>query len=248
MALRTVGDIITEVLVRNNRTTTDGFISDTIIQGWLKNAHMWATSLFKWPLTEGRASTTFASYALNEDGYRQGAYPEGWKSEGIRSLTIGGKKVKKTNFYKFQTFLENNPNDTSRIFTDRGRAIYVNPNIDLSGTVTAWGQYTPILDVTDMTATTVFSDSDEEGNEAIVFAMSSYLFERESPSVSVNRGKAVSPSIAKLQRAQDLLAQVWKRVGDEQFLYDTVQDDGMFKRIDVLRGGFTEDQFKRDQF
>lgn len=248
MALRNVGDIITEVLVRNNRSTTDGFITDTIIQGWLKDAYMWATSLYKWPLTEGRNSTTFASYVTNEDGYRQGAYPEGWKSDSIRSLTIGGKKVTKTNFYKFQKFLEDNPNDTTRMFTDRARVIYVNPNIDLSGTVTAWGQFSPILDVTDMAALTVFSDADEEGNEALVFAMSAYLYDRESPSVGISRGKAVSPSIAKIQRAQDLLAQLWKRIGDEQFGYNAVQDDGMFKRFDVLNGGFKEDLFRRDQF
>lgn len=248
MALRTNSDIITEVLVRNNRSTTDGFVTDVMLQGWLKDAHMWATSYHKWPATEGRASTTFASYVTNEDGYLQGVYPEGWKSDSIRSLTIGGKKVTKTNFYKFQKFLEDNPSDTSRIFTDRSRVIYVNPNIDLSGTVTAWGQYAPILDVTDMTAITVFSDMDEEGNEAIVNAMSSYLFERESPSVTLVRGKMVSPSIAKMQRATDILDLMWKRVGDEQFGYNTVQDDGMFKRLDVLNGGFKEDLFRRDQW
>lgn len=248
MALRTTGDIITEVLVRNNRTTTDGFITDTIIQGWLKDAHMFTTSYHKWPVTEGRASTTFASYVTNEDGYLQGTYFEGWKSDSIRALTIGGKKVTKTNFYKFQKFLEDNPNATDRIFTDRARIIYVNPNIDLSGTVTAWGQYSPILDVTDMTATTVFSDADEEGNEAIVHEMSSYMFDRESPSTSLVRGKQVSPSIVKHQKAIEILDLMWKRVGDEQFGYNTTQDDGMFKRFDVLRGGFKEDLFRRDQF
>lgn len=246
--LRTTGDIITEVLVRNNRSTTDGFISDVMLQGWVKDAHAWATSYHKWPVTEGRNSTTFASYVTNEDGYLQGSYPEGWKSDSIRSLTIGGKKVTKTNFYKFQKFLEDNPNAADRIFTDRARTIYVNPNIDLTGTVTAWGQYMPILDVTDMTSTTVFSDADEEGNEAIVFAVSSYLFDRESPSTSLVRGKQVSASIVKFQKATEILDLIWKRVGDEQFGYNTTQDDGMFKRFDVLRGGFKEDLFKRDQF
>ncbi len=248
MPLRTTGDIITEVLVRNNRTTTDGFITDGILQSWLKTAHMFVTSYHKWPLTEGRTSTTFASFVSNEDGYLQGSYPEGWKSESIRSLTIGGKKVTKTNFYKFQKFIEDNPQDTSRIFTDRGKIIYINPRIDLSGTVTAWGQYTPILDVTDMTATTIFSDSDEEGNEAIVFMMSSYLFERESPSAGVSKGKVVSPSIAKIQKAIDVLDLLWKRVADEQFGYNTPLDDGMWKRFDVLRGGFPEDINNTNRF
>lgn len=248
MPLRTTGDIINEVLVRNNRTTTDAFVTDSMLQSWLKTAHMFVTSYHKWPATEGRASTTFASYVLNEDGYLQGTYPEGWKSDSIRALTIGGKKVTKTNFYKFQKFLEDNPNDTTRMFTDRARVIYVNPNIDLSGTVTAWGQYTPILDVTDSNSTTVFSDADEEGNEAIVFAMTSYLFAREAQGVSVNKGSIASASVAALKRATDVLDLVWARVKDEQYGYNAVQDDGMFKRFDVLRGGFKEDLFKRDQF
>lgn len=248
MPLRTTGDIITEVLVRNNRTTTDQFITDSMLQGWLKNAHMAVTAYHKWPATEGRNSTTFASYVTNEDGYLQGVYPEGWKSDSIRSLTIGGKKVTKVDFYKFQKFMEDNPNDSARIFTDRARVIYLNPRIDLSGTVTAWGQYTPILDVTDLTATTVFSDADEEGNEAIVETMTSYLFRRESPSVSAKGGNLVSPSIAALKRASDILDLVWKRVGDEGFGYMSTDDDGMFKRFDVVNGGFNDDLLKRDQF
>lgn len=248
MPLRTTSDIITEVLIRNNRTTTDGFITDTILQGWLKTAHMFVTSYYKWPLTEGRSSTTFASLVSNEDGYLQGALPEGWKSESIRAMTIGGKKVTKTNFYKFQKFIEDNPNDTSRIFTDRGKTLYVNPRIDLSGTVTVWGQHTPILDVTDMTAVTVFSDADEEANEAIVRVMTSYLFERESPSTSAKGGNLTSPSIAALKKATDILDLVWKRVGDEQYGYNSTNDDGMFKRFDVVNGGFKEDLFKRNQF
>jgi hypothetical protein len=246
MPTRTVGDIITEVLVRNNRTTTDGFISDTTLKNWLKTAHMFVTSYYKWPLTEGRASTTFASYVTNEDGYLQGSYPEGWKSESIRALTIGGKKVQKTNFYKFQKFIEDNPSDSKRIFTDRGKTIYINPRIDLSGTVTAWGQYTPILDATDTSALTVFSDSDEEANEAIVFLMTGYLMQRQAPATAA--GKGLSAANAALKSATDLLDIVWKRVADEQFGYDTTEGDGLFKRIDVVNGGFRDDILKRDQF
>ena len=249
MPLRTTSDIITEVLVRNNRTTTDGFITDSTLQGWLRTANSWAMSYKKWPLSSGRASTTFASYATNEDGYRQGTYPEGWKSGSIRSLTIGGQNVQKVNFYKFQKFMQDNPSDSERIFTDYNRAIYVNPMIDLSGTVTAWGQYSPILDVTDTTSVTAFSDADEEGNEAIVFEMSSYLFTRESPSVSgAKGGRAISPAIAYHQRAADLLDAVWNRVKDEQFGYLSTNDDGMFERFDVLRGGFPEDLNNTNQF
>jgi len=100
MALRTNNDIITEVLVRNNRTTTDSFITDTTIQGWLKDAHIWAAGFKKWPMTEGKNSTTAASAVLSPEGYTTIAYPEGYKADSIRLLTVGGKRFNKKNFYK----------------------------------------------------------------------------------------------------------------------------------------------------
>ena len=243
-----VGDIITEFLVRGNNTTTAGYYTDTIIRSWVDQSHKWVCGYKKWPFTEGRSSTTFASLTTNEDGYLTGIFPEGWRSDSIRSLFIGGKKVNKVNFYKFQKFIEDNPQSTERIFTDSGRLIIINPNIDLSGTVTAWGQYTPNLDTTDLTATTVFSNGEDEANEAIVEKMLSYAYEREKSPAGVSKGKIVSQSITHEQNAVNILERMWKNITDEQFGYQSTQDDGMFKRFDVLRGGFKEDLFKRDQF
>lgn len=240
MALNTVGDIITEVLVRNNRTTTDGFITDTIIQGWVKDAHVWASAYKKWPMTEGKYSTTSASLATSAEGFTTLAYPESFKADSIRLLTIGGKRFKKKNFYKFQQFVEDNPNDTSKIWTDYGRQILINPMAsDVSGTVVTWGQYTPTLDVTDMTAKTIFSDYDEQGNEAIVEKTTGYLKKRE--------GK-IEEAQLKDKEAKETLDAVKGLVDDEQFGYQDTQNEGMYKRIDILNGGFSEDLFRRDQW
>lgn len=240
MSLNNVGDIITEVLVRNNRTTTDSFITDSTIQGWVKDAHTWAASFKKWPMTEGKNSTTSASLVTSEEGYTTLSYPEGFKADSIRLLTVGGKRFKKKNFYKFQSFVEDNPNDTSKIYTDYGRQLLINPRAsDFSGTVVVWGQYTPILDVTDLTAKTIFSDYDEQGNEAIVRKTTEYLKEREHL-------KEESQVAGK--EASEILSSVKGLIDEEQFNYHTTDDDGMFKRLDVINGGFAEDSFKRDQF
>lgn len=240
MALNTVGDIITEVLVRNNRTTTDGFITDTTIQGWLKDAHVWASAYKKWPMTEGKYSTTSASLVTSAEGFTTLVYPESFKADSIRLLTIGGKRFKKKNFYKFQQFVEDNPNDTSKIWTDYGRQILINPMAsDMSGTVVTWGQYTPTLDVTDMTAKTIFSDYDEQGNEAIVEKMTGYLDKRE--------GKIAEAQL-KDKEAKETLDAVKGLVDDEQFGYQDTQNEGMYKRIDIINGGFSEDLFRRDQW
>ena len=177
--MRTKTDIITEVLVRNNRTTTDAFITDTSLNNWYKNAHNWAAALHKWPFTEGKNSTTYTTSITDDMGNVTVPYPEGFKADSIRILTIGGKRLEKRNFASFLRFIEDNPNDTSRIFSDYARQIYVNVRADVSGTLSAFGQYMPIVDVTDETGVSIFSDYDEEGNEAIVEKMTSYLKRRE---------------------------------------------------------------------
>ena len=232
MALNTTGDVMTEVLVRNNRTTTDAFITDAILQDWMRQSHKWGSAYHKWPFTEGRVSTTFA--ATEEWNF------EGYKSDSFRILQIGGKRLKKLDFANYQIFREEEPSSNERVFSDFGRTVFINPNVDLSGTLTAWGQYEPIIDPTDLTALTVFSGSDEEGNEALVEKISAYLKRREH-----------LPDEAELhdQRAVAKLEEVWKRVLDEQYAYQTHPDSGgMFERFDVLDGRPTDELIKRNQF
>lgn len=236
--INTIGDLITEVLVRNNRQTTDSFVTDTMLMDWAESANTWATSLYKWPFTEGRQSTTYTTAVTDENGLPYTPYPEGWKIDSIRILTIGGKRLQKTEFASFLKFLEENPGSTERIFTDYNRQIYVNVRADVSGTMTAYGIYTPIVDATDLTAKTVFSGYDEEANEALVEKMTAYLKTRER-----------SPKEAKdcEEKAIALLGNVWGRVKDEQYAYQP-KDQSMFERFDVLGGEYASDEIKRNQF
>jgi len=231
MALRTNNDLITEVLVRNNRTTTDSFVTDTILQGWLKDAHTWATAFRKWPFTEGRISTTYS-------GTEEITF-EGIKADSIRFIKVGSDILQKINFRDYQQMKEDQPGATDKVFTDFGRTTFINAVSGVSGTLTAYAQYQPNLDVTDLTAVTVFSDYDEEGNEAIVEKMTSYLKRREH-----------LPDEAELhdKRASDKLLEVFNRYGGEQFNYQVRNGDGIFKRMDILGGGFREDLFNRDQW
>lgn len=234
--LNNLGDIMTEVLVRNNRSTTDSFINDTILQDWTRQAHKWAAAFHKWPFTEGRTSTTFTTgTGENSDEWSF----EGYKADSFRILQIGGKRLTKLNLADYQIFREEQPDGDDRVFSDFGRTVFINPNIDLSGTLTAWGQYEPVVDPTDLAATTVFSGYDEEGNEALVEKMSSYLKRREHLTAEAELHD---------KRASEKLEEIWKRIQDEQYAYQTHPDrGGMFERFDVLRGGPT-DEIKRDQF
>lgn len=230
--LNTRDDIFTEVLVRNNRTTTDGFITDTILKGWYSAAHVWATSFKKWPFTEGRVSTTYTT--TEEWSF------EGYKADSFRLVQVGGKRLQKLNFEDYQIFRESEPSSSDRVYSDFGRVVFINPSIDASGTLTAWGQYQPYIDVTNETGVTLFSNYDEEGNEAIVEKMSGYLKRREH---------LAQEAEVHDKRATDKLNEVWQRILDEQSLYQTHRDrGGMFKRFNVLSGLQNDEVWKRDQF
>lgn len=231
MSLLTNNDIITSVLVRNNRSTTDAFITDSILQSWLKQAHTWAAAQHKWPCTEGRVQTTWAG--IEEISF------EGYKMDSFRFIQVGGKRLQKLNFEDYQKMKEDRSGANDRVYSDYGRTLFVNPNIDASGTLVAYGQYQPILDVTELSAETVFSNYDAEANEAIFEKMTSYLKIKE---------KLFDEAQIYDKRASEKLLEVAGRISEEQYAYQLKNGDGIFKRMDVLGGGFRDDITNRDQF
>lgn len=232
--ITTFGDIRDDVIKKLGISTTDAFYTEALLNNWCKQGIRWATAFKKWPFTEGRVSTTFVA------GTEEWSF-EGYKADSFRIMQIGGKRLEKLNFEDYQISKEEQPSATDRVFSDFGRLVFINPSIDLSGTLTAYGQYNPAdIDVTDLTATTPFSNGDDEGNEAIVEEILSYANTREKKEkeAGYHHGRAVQ-----------ILNGVWERVADEQFNYKTSRArGGMFQRFNVLAGGFRDDLIKRDQF
>lgn len=237
MSIRNVSNLISEVLVRNNRTTTDSFITDAMLQNWVRDANNYCTTQYKWPFSEVRDQTV-AWTGVEEVAYS--GFSIGYKADSIRILQIGGRKLEKKNFEDYQTFREKYPSSNNRVFTDFGRVLFINPYADVGGTIVAYGQYTPQIDPTDAAAITMFSTFDEEGNEAIIEKMTSYMKRREH-----------IPDEAEMhdQRADVVLAKLWTKVQAEAFDYKTGPNtEGMFRRMDVLNGGFPENLNMRNQF
>lgn len=235
--LSTVSDIITEVLVRNNRTTTDSFITDTMLEDWMRSAHDYCSTQYKWPFSEVRDETTSWAGAEEVD---YSSFNVNFKADSIRILLIGGEKLKKISFEDYLLLREDRPSANNRVFSDFGRVLRINPYADVSGTISAFGQHTPDLDPTDDSATTIFSPYDKEGNEALVEKMTSYIKRREH-----------MPDEAELhdERADIKLEKLWNKVQAEQYNYKAgPSSEGMWKRFDVVEGGYTDELFKRNQF
>jgi hypothetical protein len=217
--LRTIGNIIDAVLVRGNVTTTAaGLYTDTILNGWVNDAHRWAAGFARWPFTEGRYSTTFT-------GTEETQYPEGWRTDSIRYLEIGGERLKKVIFQDYKSYIEDTDSaGQDKIYSDYGRTLFVNVASDVSGTMTVYGNYIPAkIDTTDPTLLTIFSDADEDGNEAIVEEMLSYAKLREKKFDEANLHH---------QRAINVLNVIRERIAGEQFGYGS-HESSMWNRIKV---------------
>lgn len=229
MALNNSVDIKDDIVRKLGVATTSAFYTDTILNGWIQEAGRWATAYKKWPFAEGRVSTTYSS--VEEWSF------EGYKADSFRIVTVGGKLLTKINFEDYLIMREERPTADDRVFSDFNRTMFINPNADVSGTLIAYGHLNPV-DI-DMTGgTTLFSNFDEEGNEAIVEEVLNYANVRE---------KKLKEAQFHHQRAELILEGLWKRVQDEQFNYKT-HNRGMFKRFDVLQGAEVSDLIKRDQF
>lgn len=231
-------DIKTDVINKLGISTTDAFYTDAILNSWIRQGTRWATAYKKWPFTEGRVSTTFTTGSgENSDEWSF----EGYKADSFRILTVGGKRFTKLNFDDYLIFREEEPQSTDRVYSDFGRLVFINPNADASGTLTAYGQLQPVdIDVTDLSATTVFSAGDEEGNEAIVEEVLAYAHTRERKESLANFHH---------QRAIQILDSLWERTNAEQFNYHTHRTrGGMWERIDIVEGDLSDELFRRDQF
>jgi hypothetical protein len=229
--LNNIGNIKSEFLIRMQGNTSVAFYTDVIINDWLKQAHNFTTAYKKWPFTEGRVSTTYTG--VEEWNF------EGYKTDSFRMIKIGGKRYEKKNFEDYQTYKEDYPNGTDKIFSDYGRTLFINPLAGGSGTLTAYGQYLPAeLDTSIPTTETIFTPAEEEGNEAIIQLMFSYAKTRE---------KKFNESEYHFKKAVEILDRIWERHEAEQFAYQTKNRE-MFKRIDVLGGDYYDDVINEDQF
>ena len=234
--MNTRDDIFLQVLVRNNRTTTDAFITDTNLKTWFRDAVIWATSYKKWPFTEARDSSD--TFSTEQKPYSE--FDVEFKTDSIRILVIGDKVMRKLNFEDYLIFREKYSSSDERVFSDFGRTLYINPGADVSGTIFAYGQEQVAIDLTDETGTTPFSTFDAEGNEAIYEKMSSFLKRREHLAQEAELHD---------QRAAAKLDEIWKRVLDEAHKYQThTARGGIWGRFDVLGGGSFDDITRRNQF
>ncbi len=237
MSLATTSDIANEFTIRLYGSTAVAFYTDAIINGWINDAHRFAGGYKKWPF-----STTIDTSLTFSNGTETYALPSRVKSDSVRFMTVGvtpAYNIQKIDWQSYLSFRElQTGSDSSRIWSEFGRTIYINPNLDVAGTITLYGQQLPATLDTTVPASTIFTGDYEEGNEAIVDLIISYAKMRE---------RKIAESQAYYSQAVSILDMIWKKIIDEQFAYQE-KNRGMFTRVNILRGAFQEEIFRRDQF
>lgn len=173
----------------------------------IQDAHIWATSYYVWDeLVRARVTGTKA----NTNYYD---YPEDFRSNTVVKLRIDGLKYDRKNFETFEEFTSDNPTaDNVRIFANFGRQYFVFPTPSAVGVrnISVWGAI-QADDLGSPVTKTIFSLSNEEGNEAIV---------KKAYSVAKNDKSFEDKAIAILTTIQDKRADSTQRDQVDRPIFD----------------------------
>jgi len=129
----------------------------------IQNAHTWATNLFVWTdLVKAKKTKTVAGQEYYD-------FPDELRSNSIVRLTIDGDSYERKNFEDFRAYKENNSTSTKKIFANYGRQFWVNPIPATTGSnnLIIWGAVQADA-LSAGSSETIFTNSNPEGNEAIV--------------------------------------------------------------------------------
>lgn len=156
--LEMVNDLQQRLVSAGNSTL---YSTDRLTQ-LIKDSYMWATSLFTWAELEEEVETTADGTEYYFD------YPENFRTDTIDIVYVDGVPYKRKAFKDWKEHKRLNPSDTeTRIFADYRRYYFVFPTPSNGAVISVVGQEQADPLSADATET-IFSKSDESGNEAIV--------------------------------------------------------------------------------
>jgi hypothetical protein len=218
--MQTYSEMQTELLSRLMVAGNSTLFTTTRIQTLIKDAHLWATSQYLWPQLE-RARTT----STTTDYYYD--YPSDFRTDSIVRVIIDSVKYERKAFEDFLDYKYNYPTHTDKkIFADYGRQIFIFPTPSAgSNNFDVWG----CIQATQMTvdaSETIFSKSDDAGNEAII-------------------KKALSVALAKINKnlslqeeneARLILTGIWNKIAQRQ-QRDQRLDRPLFSVQDMFGAG-----------
>lgn len=231
--MNTFQEMYTELQSRLSVTENSTFYTLTRVKSAINNSYLWAVALFIWPATQ-KAKTT--STVANQYYYDN---PAGFRTDSIYRVEIDGLEYDPKSFEDFLDYRRDNPKNTKRIFASHGKQFFVfpTPTADGDSNMDVWGQEA----VTTLSADgdkTIFSDSEPEGNEAIV---------KQALSVLQAKGKDKKTGQIEDAEAKQILATIYSKQLSQKQKYQRL-DHPKFDVPDYYSSGIAQNigRFRTD--
>ncbi len=223
--ITTFQDIIDEVQARSNSTSVSPLITPTIIQREINNSYAWAGRLFKWPALKAAKTTSSKAGVPNYD------YPPTFQPESIFRVEVAGLDdpvYRRKDFEDYLDWIQNNPTDTDeQIFANYWTQFFLFPVLNTNGSndISVWGyqQVTPLVLTTD---TTIFSNVDPLGNEAIA---------KQALSICQAIAEGKNVALVENEEAKAILSLIFSKISEDK-QNDQRLDHPMFRIPDYFAG------------
>lgn len=200
--MQTYSEMQAELVSRLMTATNSTSFPTSRIQSLIKQAHIWATSLHEWPeLVRAKYTTT------TTDTYYD--YPEEFRTDSIVRVEIDNQEYNKKNYEDFLDYKKKN--------SGRLQSYTAGLTLDVYGCIQA-------PDFSESVTTTIFSNSDETGNEAIV---------KRALSIAIKRSDT-NQSIIEENEALQMLETIWKKISQRQHREERL--DHPFLNVPVFFG------------
>lgn len=212
MSLATRANLEAELVSQLQVASNSSLFPSTRITSLIKNAYIWATQLFIWTdLVRAKCTDSVA----NQEYYD---YPEEFRSLTIVRLTMDDLSYKRKNFEDYLAYRENNPGSTFKMFSSFGRQFFIHPTPTANGTnnIDVWGAI-QADELDDTSDETIFTNSKEQGNEAVVRKALSVALKRVNPSLAESEEKAAILTLGKLNQDENKYLQRDQRVQHPKF-------------------------------
>lgn len=233
--MTTRSDLVTEVqerlLVANNSTvhTTERII--TVV----KNSYLWASQFVPWN------DLVSADYTTSHAGWEYYQYPDQYLSESIVRMEVDGEKYSRRNFEDYLDYKNKNPNSQKKIFASFGRRYFIFPIIQTSDKrIELWGSV-QADELTSDDSTTIFSNSKEEGNEAIIKKALSILIGRLDKNLARAEEEEAKEILLRLFADEQSKTQRNKRLDHPQFVVPDYFGNSLNESYNIGRFGYLPD-------
>lgn len=192
--MNTRDDILTGVKTQLEMISTSTLFSDITINNEIWSAYLWVCGRHQWPkLEKASFRTTTTNYYYDQ--------PSEFRADSVFLIVIGDQEYDPTEYEDYLRFKRDYPNNSDEfLFSMFADQIFIEPASAAGIEMVVWGciQPNPFVNGSSIT---IFSNSEEEVNEAIMHKVVSALLPGD-----------VSKSNNELLKAQSIADEVWNAI------------------------------------